>query len=117
MEKLKSALESGEVTMAAVTEELDYRERSNQKWDDNLYEYTTEELAQLEESAGPAAQCTCPFYEVDLEAQKECEELMAAYDEMLGEEGRAAAEIRTRVSIPARRIFSSSYFRHIFGIL
>ncbi len=34
--------------------------------------------------------CTCKFYEVDLEAQAEGEALAAAYDDMLGEEGRAA---------------------------
>ena len=51
-DKLAAALESGEITMADISEELDYRERSHQKWNDSLYEYSDEELARIEESHG-----------------------------------------------------------------
>jgi len=46
--KLFRALRAGVISIDTISEELSYREMSNQKWDDYLYEYTTEELAKIE---------------------------------------------------------------------
>ncbi len=59
-------------------------------------------------------ECSCPFYEVDLEAQKEGEALLAAYDEMLGEEGRAAEAAWEAMQEPEPDPFANCgpYCRH-----
>ena len=50
---LSAALKNGKISMADVSEELDYRDRSGgNKWNDFLYEYTTAELARLEQKGG-----------------------------------------------------------------
>jgi hypothetical protein len=48
LDRLMRAIEAGEVTVAAITEELDYREHGNLRWNDSLHEYTTEELQEAE---------------------------------------------------------------------
>jgi len=44
---IKYLRESG-VTLERVQEELDYRDSSNLSWDSDLYEYSTEELEEME---------------------------------------------------------------------
>jgi len=49
--KLIKNLRINDICLTDVENELDYRDQaaSDMKWDDNLYEYTTEELADIEE--------------------------------------------------------------------
>lgn len=45
-------LKEDSVTLNHIQNELDYRENSSSdmKWDDNLYEYTTDELLSMEQT-------------------------------------------------------------------
>ena len=44
------ALRQDGITLEAIEKELEYRDNaSDSKWDDNLFQYTTEELADIEE--------------------------------------------------------------------
>jgi len=54
LDRLMRAIEAGEVTVAEITEELDYREHGNLRWNDSLHEYTTEELQEAEARFPPA---------------------------------------------------------------
>lgn len=51
MEKLIQALKDGTVSIFEIIEELNYRDMSHLTWNDSLFEYTTEELQQIESNA------------------------------------------------------------------
>jgi len=51
LDPLLRAIEAEEVTLAEISEELDYRDRSGgQRWNDSLHEYATMELQEVEAS-------------------------------------------------------------------
>jgi hypothetical protein len=49
--KMIQNLRTDGITLTDITEELDYRDRANgNRWDDNLFEYSDEELADIEQT-------------------------------------------------------------------